>query len=495
MALAKSNDFAMMTTDDEGIIDSWNTAAHAIFGYAKAEMLGASFAKLFPADVDAPTAVRQILDAARSEGRFADARWLVRRDGGRIFSSAVVMPLTAPGASAFIFILRDATVIEKTLRQREFQLARARLARDDAEAANSLKDEFLAVMSHELKQPLHVVSVNTEILARITEEHISDSPLAARALATISRAVQTQSRIVDDLLDLSRLRTGKLALRLSAVDVVGLVQAALDAASADAHAAEISIHLSCEVPAMLVHGDSSRINQIVWNLLSNAVKFTPANGRIEVGIHEVPGHARIDVVDSGQGMEMAFLAHAFEMFGQAQARARSDQSGIGIGLALARQLAELMGGRVEAHSDGIDQGARFSVYLPLHRSGELHKEAPLAGTPRCDGIRVLVVDDDVETVRGLKTLLELHGAEVDSETSGLAALGRLAATPPDVVITDLGMPGMDGFELLRQAKAIPELRDMPMIALTGFGRESDIQKSLSAGFIAHVTSRSRSSIC
>ncbi len=486
-AMQRSSDFAVIATDPGGAIIGWNSGAEAIFGYTQDEIAGLMLSVLFTPEDRAKGADLQEMETARRTGRAEDNRWHLRRNGSRVFCSGVTTATNVDGLRGYVKIARDVTSRQVTEQQRERQLAQARLRRANAEAAMALKDEFLAVMSHELKHPLNLIHVNTEILSRTAGARLQQIPHAVRAMETLKHAIRTQGKIIDDLLDLSRVRTGKLTLDLVAVDLVTLVGAAVEAIASDGRAAEIDIAFEASGPSVLVTGDVARLNQIVWNLLSNATKFTPPGGRISASVAIDDGYGRIDVADSGQGIDPTFLPRVFDMFGQAHAHATTSQTGLGIGLALVKQLAEHHGGRVEGASDGLGKGARFSVWLPLY-SRQL-AVVPQSGdvAPTCAGRHVLVVDDDPLTVDSLRVLLELDGARVTTATSGMEALDAVQREAPELVLTDLGMPHMDGFQLLAAVRALPGLESLPVIALTGLGQGNAVKRAHDAGFSAHIS--------
>ena len=486
--LQRSKDFAVIVAEPGGLISGWNEGAERIFGYVAAEAIGQPIHVIFVPEDIAQRRPEKEMHKARTTGRAEDDRWHLRKDGARIFCSGVMTKLDVGDRPGFVKIVRDMTQQQEMLRVGERKLMHARARRADAEAANALKDEFLAVMSHELKHPLNLIHVNAELIGRAPDLGIDRSPMAAKALRTISRAVRTQSKIIDDLLDLSRMRTGKLALDRTAVDLVALAEMAAEVAAADTAAAGIRIGFQSAGPHLFVDADAARLNQVLWNLLGNALKFTPAGGSVDVVVSAEGGFGRLDVKDSGIGIEPANLPRIFEMFGQARARATSAQGGLGIGLALVKQLAEHHGGRVEAVSDGSGMGACFSVWIPLFEE-RLAIEAPRMDREAaqcCGGLRILVVDDDAVTVDSLRALLELEGATVATATSATAALAEIDDARPDIVVTDLGMPGRDGYALLRDIRARENLRTLPVIALTGFGGQHDVRRAMKAGFTHHI---------
>lgn len=487
LALQTSKDYLVIALDGSGTIRYWNRGAEAIFGHTAEQAIGQPFALIFTPEDIIDGAPEHEMSVASATGRAEDERWHLRRDGSRVYCSGITTLMGSAG-DGYLKIARDLS--EQTRRRiaSEAQLAKARAGRADAEAAVALKDEFLAVMSHELKHPLNLINVNAGIITRAFQGGPEQAPVTRRALDTIGRAVRSQSRIVDDLLDLSRVRTGKLALDLGPVDLVAMAHAAVEASLVDAGGGQSrSIEVQALQPEVVVLADPARINQVIWNLLSNALKFTAADGHVTVRVCVEGGQGRLDVVDDGQGIDAASLPRIFEMFGQATARASSASSGLGIGLAVVRQLVEHHHGRVEGSSEGIGQGARFSVWLPMYaRSVTAIAQAQADTGPRCAGLSIVVVDDDAATARALATLLELEGAEVRCASGGEQALQLVAERRPGLLLTDIGMPDMDGYSLLARLHALPGMADLPVIALTGFGRESDDRRTRRAGFVAHI---------
>ena len=485
-AMRRSSDFAVIAADPQGVITGWNSGAQAIFGWSAEEIAGRTLSVIFTPEDREKGADVQEMETARVTGRAEDNRWHLRRDGSRVFCSGVMTPASVDGLRGYVKIARDVTSQQMTAQERERQLELARLRRANAEAAMALKDEFLAVMSHELRHPLNLIHVNTEILSRMVDASADPDARAARAMDTLKQAVRAQARIIDDLLDLSRVRTGKLALDRVAVDLVSLVGDAVEALAADGPVGRFDLRFDAVAPSILVHGDIARLNQIVWNLLSNATKFTPAGGRIDVRVSLDGDDGRLDVVDSGCGIDPDFLPKVFDMYGQGEARDTLARGGLGIGLALVKQLAEHHGGRVEGASDGLGQGARFSVWIPRHVPTVGKVPVPAVVLRGGAGLHLLVVDDDPVTGDSLRVLLEMEGARVTVASNAAQALQQAADEPPDVVLTDLGMPHMDGFHLLAALRARPGMAALPVIALTGFGRYNDVKRAQEAGFSAHI---------
>ena len=370
--------------------------------------------------------------------------------------------------------------------EREQLLSSEHELRETAEEANRLKDEFLAIMSHELRNPLNVILGYAELLLRVDE--IKNSESLRRMADAVKRNAVAQSKLIRDLLDLSRLRSGKLELNRETVSPVACIENAIETVRNDAASKQIAITVSTPDEAVFVKADPVRLEQIIWNLLNNSVKFTSPGGKIAVRLEAEVDHIVLTVADNGQGVDSSFLPHIFEIFRQADSGTNRSQSGMGIGLAVVQQLVELHGGSVTAYSAGAGKGATFTIRLP--RSVEV-KEAPASivnfndGT--LEGMAVLVVDDSEDTTEMVRHLLEIGGATVNVATSGVEALALASEKEFDVVLSDISMPGMDGFEFLRKLRDLPGKQDLPAIALTGFGRPEDMQRATEEGFYAHLT--------
>jgi two-component system CheB/CheR fusion protein len=365
-------------------------------------------------------------------------------------------------------------------------LTREQGLRQAADEANRLKDEFLATMSHELRNPLNVILGYSELLLRTDE--IKASPHLLRLSEALRRNAVAQSYLIRDLLELSRLRSGKLTLNSETVSVMTAINNAVETVRADAEVKDIALDINPPAEPLFVNGDLLRLEQIVWNLLTNAVKFTPDGGKVTVRLERGNNQAILIVEDTGQGIEASFLPNVFEMFRQGDARASREHAGMGIGLALVQQLVKLHGGSVVAFSAGLGRGTRFTVSLP--EKTEKTKRIALAPAPAgesLDQLEVLAVDDDEDTTALLRYLLEMNGAKVTTANSGGEALELAREAHFDVVLSDISMPSMDGFEFVRRLRALPGKEDIRVVALTGFGRKEDVEKAENEGFVAHLT--------
>jgi PAS domain S-box-containing protein len=365
-------------------------------------------------------------------------------------------------------------------------LSREHELRETAEEANRLKDEFLAIMSHELRNPLNVILGYAELLLRM--EEIKASPNLTRMAEAVRRNAMAQSKLIRDLLDLSRLRSGKLELNRETVSPVASIENAIETVRLEAAGKEIEIEVSAPEDLLFVRADPVRLEQIIWNLLNNSIKFTPKGGRIEVRLYEDNDHIVLAVEDNGQGIDDSFLPHIFEIFRQADAGTNRAQAGMGIGLAVVQQLVELHGGSVTANSAGAGKGAVFEIRLPRSVQTKLPPAPEFEpGLTTFSGMNILVVDDSEDTTEMVQHLLEIGGASVSAATSGGDALRLAKERDFDVVLSDISMPGMDGFEFLKKLRELPGKEDLPAVALTGFGRPEDVRRASQEGFYAHLT--------
>jgi signal transduction histidine kinase/ActR/RegA family two-component response regulator len=381
---------------------------------------------------------------------------------------------------------RNRASLEQSEERLRLLLAQEKGLRQAADEANRLKDEFLATMSHELRNPLNVILGYSELLLR-TEE-IKASPPLLRLSEALRRNALAQSYLIRDLLELSRLRSGKLTLNRETVSLITAVNNAFETVRAEAQAKDIAIDISAPPEPLFVEGDLLRLEQIVWNLLANAVKFTPAGGKVSVRLERAVERVVLIVDDTGQGIEASFLPSVFEMFRQGDARASREHTGMGIGLALVQQLVQLHGGSVVAYSAGLGQGTSFTVSLP--EKTETPRRIALAPSPAdepLDQLTVLAVDDDEDTTALLRYLLEMNGATVTTANSGKEALRLARDADFDVVLSDISMPSMDGFEFVRRLRSLPGKEDVRVVALTGFGRKEDVEQAENEGFVAHLT--------
>ncbi|MGB9110705.1 MAG: CheR family methyltransferase [Telluria sp.] len=480
-----TDDYAIIAMDGEGRATSWNRGAERLFGYTDAEMLGQPLDRLYvPEDREAGVLADE-LRRARQEGRSEDARWHLRKDGTRFYAGGVTSPLGPDAEYGYAKIARDETERLRHSSERDEALSHEQQERSGAEHAAAMKDQFLAIMSHELRQPLNMISINAELLARIPE--VRASVTALRCTEAIRASVDSQAKIIEDLLDLSRVRTGKLALSVAPLDAGKAIGAIIDVARADPSTRGLLIEAEGLDDGLMVMADTVRFEQIVMNLLSNAIKFTPQGGTIELRLGSEDGTLRLDVADSGQGIAPGSLQKVFDMFGQPNSVTTRAKGGLGIGLALVRELVHLHGGRIDVCSAGIGMGSCFSVWLPLLEKDRPETDGAEDASPRdIAGMRILLVDDVEDTALVMKSLLDTYGAVVTAATSGAQALEILGRQDIDLLISDISMPEMDGYALLREVRQLPRYATLPAVAVTGLSREQDIAKARQAGFSAHL---------
>jgi signal transduction histidine kinase len=379
-------------------------------------------------------------------------------------------------------------------------LASERVARQQAERSNQAKDEFLSMVSHELRTPLNAVLGWSRMLSQVLTRGGITPGTMQRGLETIERNAVAQAQLIEDLLDVSRITTGKLRLEVHSIDLAKVVEAAVDTLRPAAEAKEQRVDCRFDHETTAVRGDAGRLQQVVWNLVSNAIKFTPKGGHITILLRRIESDAELSVADTGQGITHDFLPHVFERFEQQDASAGRRHGGLGLGLAICRHIVELHGGSVRAESDGDGKGATFLVRLPI----DTHREPP--GTvsvlrrssgleisfdppPELVGLKVLVVDDDTDARELVAFVLQRCGADASIAASAEEALDLFARARPDVIVSDIAMPGLDGYDFIRHIRALPPETggQTPAAVLTAFGRAEDRRRALDAGFQIHVT--------
>ncbi len=366
-------------------------------------------------------------------------------------------------------------------------------ARKFAEDANRLKDEFLATVSHELRAPLNTIKGWAVLLHRGELTHAE----TIKAIETIEHNVESQNRLIEDLLDGSRIITGKLRLEREHVNLCELIEAVIESVRLSAEAKSLLLQFTAEPEVILVPGDPNRLRQVIWNLLSNAIKFTSQGGWVNVDLRRVNSHVEISVTDSGVGINADFLPYVFDRFRQADGSTKRKFGGLGLGLAIVQHIVELHRGEVSAHSDGEGRGATFTVRLPvadatsqewLHVRPVVNEGAALSSSIRLDGLRVLLVDDEPDAREMLTNLLKGYGAEIVSASSSAEALQLIEREDVDIIVSDIGMPHEDGYHFIRQVREQKGNRNClkPALALTGYTRTADRVRVLAAGFHSHI---------
>ncbi|HUR99711.1 MAG TPA: PAS domain S-box protein [Pyrinomonadaceae bacterium] len=497
-AIIESADDAIISKTLDGILTSWNKAAQHIFGYTADEAVGRSVLMLIPYELRDEEAM--ILGKIRSGDRIEHYETTrVAKDGRLVDVSLTVSPIKDAdgkiiGASK---ILRDITRQKQIEEERDALLKLEQDAREQAEVASRAKDEFLGLLSHELRTPLNSILGWTRILSG----HNLDEAAAAQALETIDRNAKLQARLIDDMLDVSRIISGKLRLDAQAVDLTSVINSAVETLRPAAEAKHIHMRVSLDFGTGTVLGDPMRLQQVIWNLVSNAVKFVPREGSVKVSLSRVNSHAEISVSDTGPGIENDFLPYVFDRFRQADSATNKKYAGLGLGLSIVRHLVELHGGTVEAANNADDNGAVFTVKLPVmavsrsfeqisRRADAAAAEAHLAfdSPPDLSGVKVLAVDDEQDARLLLQAMFEQCGAQIETCASVAEALEMLNEYDPDVLVSDIGMPGEDGYTLIRKVRELeePTGKRLPAVALTAFARTEDRVQALAAGFNMHV---------
>jgi signal transduction histidine kinase len=390
-------------------------------------------------------------------------------------------------ATRFNGITLDVTDRKTAEIEREQLLDRERMARREAEQANRLKDDFLSTLSHELRTPLNAIFGWAQLLKSGRADHAD----IAEGLAVIERNARIQTQIIEDLLDMSRIISGKLRLNIGRVDLESVLHAATDSVRPAATAKAIRLHKSIDPGASVINADPGRLQQIVWNLLSNAIKFTPRGGEVMLATKASESHLEITVADNGEGIAPEFVPHMFERFRQADSSASRTHGGLGLGLSIVRHLVEMHGGTVSAHSDGAGHGAKFIVSLPIAPQVSEPDDEPkrpgafsAGSTQSLKGVRVLVVDDEADARDLVRVVLERCEAEVVTASSGAEALEELDRHTSDVLLSDIGMPGLDGYEFIRAVRERGNA--VPAAALTAFARSDDRRRAMLAGYQLHV---------
>jgi PAS domain S-box-containing protein len=484
---------AVVGMDASGLVTDWNQQAETTFGYTREEAVGRRLSELI-----IPEEWRDRHESGlqkyfeTGEGPLLNRRVEVeaqRRDGTRIPVELSITVVKGWGFYRFNAFVRDISD------RRAAEAERTRLL-EEAREANRMKDEFLAMLSHELRTPLSAIVG----WAHMLRTGGLDEATVARAIETIDRNAKVQNQLIEDILDVSRIVAGKFHLEMRPIDLVRIVEAACDtvAPAAATKGVELKQDLDPTVrPCCPAIGDPDRLQQVVWNLLTNAVKFTPKGGTVTVSVRRQDNPAEFEIVvsDTGNGIAPDFLPHIFERFRQAGTGARR-QGGLGLGLSIVRHIVESHGGTVMAASAGEGQGSAFTIRLPVVEAGAegqrvppvSHEDSGLDESPRLDGVRVLVVEDEPDARHLLAAVLQKRGAHVFLASSAAEALEMLQRERPDVLLSDIALEDEDGYALIRKVRSLPQDRGgrIPAAALTGYGRLEDRMRALSAGFQLHA---------
>jgi len=491
---------AVIATDNQGRVTFMNPIAEGLTGWQQDQAKGKPLREVFHIvshanrqPIDDP--VSRVLRDAKSAG-VANHTLLISRPGFErpIEDSAAPIRDDQGSIIGVVLVFRDASGRREQDRQAEALLAREKAVREQAQLANRIKDEFLATLSHELRTPLSAITGWVELLqhANLPTEQ------AAHGLEVIKRNVRAQTQLINDLLDVSRILSGKLSIESKSVNLIQVIAAALDSVQLAASAKGVSLRTHLNADASQVQGDPTRLQQILWNVLHNAIKFTPTGGWVDVRLELDGKSVQITVTDNGVGIDSEFLPHLFERFRQADSTTTRRHGGLGLGLALVRELTELHGGLVVADSPGIGKGTTITIWLPqrtaplagrsIQSSPSRISEPTLLRQNRLNGLITLLVEDDDDSREIVAMLLSSYGAEVIEARSAAEAMQLLTRSVPDVLVSDIGLPDEDGFSLIRSVRALPPDRGgtVPALALTAFARNVDSERALQEGFQLHL---------
>ncbi len=475
-----------------------NPAFTWMTGYAADEIIGQTPRVLQGPRTD-QTLLRRLRRDLREKQTFHGETINYRKDGTEYVVEWRITPLRDDSGKVtkWVAVQRDVTDRKRIDEERERLLASERVARTEAERTARIKDEFVATLSHELRTPLNAILGWTEIARRRPD----DGDTVRKALEVIDRNTRAQAQMVEDLLDMSRVLSGKLRLEVGPVELASVVDSAAASVQPAAEAKGIALNTRIDRFGGVLRGDAARLQQVVWNLLSNAIKFTPAGGRVDVELREEDGHAVVTVTDSGQGMKADFLPHVFERFRQADSSTTRRHGGLGLGLSIVKNLVEMHGGTIAADSDGEGRGSSFTVRIPLSMAAADEPEEARSGRrirqsddgdecddyPELKDMRVLVVDDEPDARELVRHLLEGCSAQVRTAASVSEALSLIDGGVPDVIVSDIGMPEADGYDLIRRIRGLEgSLGGIPAVALTALARPEDRNRALMAGFQTHI---------
>jgi PAS domain S-box-containing protein len=497
-------DYAILMLDSGGRVISWNSGAEQITGYKEHEILESDLSVFFTPEEIKKGKPQHLLEVAAAAGRCEEEGWQVRKDGSRYWAGVVTTALRdeAGRLRGFAKVTHDITRRKEAEEERKRLLRQEKAAREEAESAGRLKDEFLATISHELRTPL------TSILgwARLFCSGQVPDHQARQAMDVIAKSAQAQAQLIDDILDTSRIITGRLQLEVQPVDIERIFQAVVDVVRPSAELKGVDLNMVIDARREVVLGDAGRLRQAIWNLLSNAVKFSNEGGRVEARLARAGNQVEITVSDTGVGIDPQFMPHVFERFRQADGAHTRGHGGLGLGLATTRHIVEMHGGDVSASSPGKGQGATFKIILPLTstatapRTPGAERQRQVLDGPRergrkatevrqrLDGLRILIVEDNPDTLEMLRFIFDERGAEVIVAASALEALHALERRSPDVLVSDIAMPDQDGYELIRQVRERgPEHGGgIPAIAVTAYASAEDRVRALSSGFQMHM---------
>jgi PAS domain S-box-containing protein len=485
-------DYAIFLLDTQGRILSWNTGAQRLKGYTEKEIIGKHFSIFYSQEDLANKKPKHELETALMEGRVEDEGWRLRKDGTRFWANVVITALHDEKGKlrGFAKITRDLTerrkaeeflheqsnVLEQRVNERTAEL----------EKANRMKDEFIATLSHELRTPI------TSIIGWVQMLEAGELTRAqqAKAFEVIDRNLAAQAQLIDDLLNVSRIVAGKMRLEMQLVYPAALIDEAIDSLLPTVEAKRLKLTRDLDAGLGPLRIDPPRFHQVVWNLLTNALKFTPKRGHIHVSLKRINSHALLQISDSGEGIDPEFLPYIFDRFRQADASRSRKHAGLGVGLTIAKYLVELHGGTIYAESEGVGKGSTFNITLPIPgvsvRPASGKKHAP-HGKSALKGARILLLEDEQDTREMIAQALKQRGAKPVQADSARKAFHLLKQEPYDLVISDIGMPEIDGYAFIRKLRSMKsKASKLPAIALTAYAGEEDRRLTIEAGFNTHI---------
>jgi PAS domain S-box-containing protein len=462
-------DYAIFLLDPHGIVTTWNAGAEHIKGYAKEEIIGRHFSLFYTPDAIARHWPQQELSLAVEHGRFEDEGWRLRKDGTTFWANVVITPIHDAGGRllGFAKITRDLTARRKVeaLQHVERQM-----------------NEFLAMLAHELRNPLSPIQSALDV-AQLKPD---DQETVTWAHGIIARQTRQLSRLVDDLLDVSRITRGKISLRREPVDIREAVHGVIESLRGAISARRQTVSISMPDQPLHIDADPTRIAQALSNIIGNAIKYTHDGGRISIRASADDGLMSLVIADDGIGMPPELVARVFDVFVQGDRGLDRREGGLGVGLTIAKRLVDLQGGTLTATSDGPGTGSRFTLGFPLLQNPPMaapdRPRSRSTSTPQ----RVLVVDDNRDAAEALAALIDTLGHQVQVLDNGSQALGMSVEWQPDIMLLDIGLPDIDGFEVARRLRTMPELKNMCLIACTGYGGDDDLRLMAEAGFDGHL---------
>ena len=477
LLVASVRDYAIFLLDPSGNVASWNVGAERIKGYRAGEIVGRHFSAFYPSEDIAAGKCEMELECAARDGRFEDEGWRVRSDGSQFWANVVITALRDASGTlvGFAKVTRDLTERKRVEDERQSRLA--------AEQANQIKDAFLALLGHELRNPLAPIVTAVQLIK------LRGNVPAPREIGVIERQLQLMTNLVDDLLDVSRVTRGTLTLKRQVIDARDAISRAIEIASPLIEQKNHRLTVSLAREPLRIDGDLSRLTQAFANLLTNAAKYTEPGGHIQVTLAQAADHVVAQIRDNGGGIAAELLPRIFDLFVQGSSTNERAGGGLGLGLTLVRSVIQLHGGSVHAHSDGPGTGSTFTVRLPavvreVTTAAAPERAEPLPRTAQATSILLVDDNDDVRTL--LADMLRQHGYQVLTAVNGREALALLATFAADIAILDIGLPGMDGYELAVKIREARSDRPIRLIAVSGYGQPADVARGEAAGFERHL---------